>query len=281
MTSIEEFRDYLRTEAVHFLHEIETNLKKMPFPPPSGRWENFRFASGQNLNNLYFEMIDFITWLEQELKQVKSKNAKELLSNLQKDAELVLDVRQEILSIGSDFTNKDLFMLIQQRPLRLINGLLELIEKYANQLKMLELEWLNASVILQRVDDYILHVPDVVEKIKQKINFVTVDNFLSQKESLISSLKFLSEQVEEQSKLLKKLNKVSALQRVFATLELAQNSLELLAKTVRRTDPTLWKESTASFEVFREHLLKDLGGTLRIFAVTTKGLQVARKQLAA
>ena len=33
VTSIEEFRDYLRTEAVRFLHEIELNLKKMPFPP--------------------------------------------------------------------------------------------------------------------------------------------------------------------------------------------------------------------------------------------------------
>ena len=29
-------------------------------------------------------MIDFITWLERELKQVKSKNAKELLNDLQK-----------------------------------------------------------------------------------------------------------------------------------------------------------------------------------------------------
>ena len=280
MTSIEEFRDYLRTEAVHFLHEIETNLKKIPFPP-SEKWDDFKFVSGQNLNNLYFEMIDFITWLEQELKQVKSKNAKELLGDLQKDAEMVMDVRQDILGIGSDFTNKERFMLIQQRLLRLINRLLELIEKYANQLKMLEQELLNASVILQRVDDYILHVPDVVGKIKQKINIVTVDNFPLQKESLIFSLKFFSEQVEEQAKLLKKLNKVSALQRVFATLDLAQNTLELLAKTVRKTDPTAWKDSTASFGVFREHLLKDLDGTLRIFAVTTKGLQVARKQLAA
>ncbi len=281
VTSIEEFRDYLRTEAVRFLHEIELNLKKMPFPPPPERWDNFKFVSGQNLNNLYFEMIDFITWLERELKQVKSKNAKELLNDLQKDAELVMDVRQEILGIGSAFTNKELFMLNQQRLLRLINRVLEFIERYANPLKVFESELLNASVILQRVDDYILHVPEVVGKIKQKINIMTVSDFLSQKESLISSLKSLSEQIEEQTNLLRHLSKVSALQKVFATLELAQNALDLLAKTVRKTDPRAWKESTASFEVFREHLLKDLDGTLKIFTVTAKGLQVARKQLAA
>ncbi len=284
MTSIEEFRDYLRTEAVHFLHEIESNLKKMPFPLTS-KWEDFKFISGQNLNNLYFEMLDFTTWLEQELKQVKSKNAKELLSGLQKDAELVLDIRQDILSTGSAFTNKELFMLVQERLRRkllpLINLLLEMVEKYANQLKVLEQELLSASIILERVDDYIMQTPEGIAKIKQKVKTMNVSNFSSQKGSLISSLKYFSEQVGEQYKLLKNLSKSSALQRVFATLQLAKNSLERLAGTVNKTDPAAWKDGNASFEVFREHLLEDLDGTTKFFAAASEELETARKQLAA
>ena len=76
---------------------------------------------------------------------------------------------------------------------------------------------------------------------------MTVSDFLSQKESLISSLKSLSEQIEEQTNLLRHLSKVSALQKVFATLELAQNALDLLAKTVRKTDPRAWKRKHCQF----------------------------------
>ena len=278
MASIKEFRDYLHTEGLRSLYETEANLKRLS---SSKRWEDLKFISGQGLNTLYFEMLDFITWLEQEQKEIRSKTVKEFLNILRKDSEMVLDVRQEVLSTGSSFRNDELFRLALQRLLGLLHKVIKTVEKYEEDLLVLEQELLDTSVILKRVDDYILQTPEMIGKIRQKINKATYVDFPSQRVEIAAPLQYLSEQIEEQYQRLNTLKKVPALRRVLATVQLTKNSLADLAKTVSKTDPKIWKQSAASFEVFRDHLLKDLQGVQNYFRVIADDLQDVQKQLAA
>lgn len=283
MTSITEFELYLKGEAKRSMYEIEADLKRLS-PDKREIFDDLKVIISHALNTLYFEMLDFITWLEEENRKVRSRNIKVLIDDLRKDSDKVQDFQAYVSSLSAEgpaFRNKYVFQVVQQNLIKKTHDLAAELEQYLEELKYLEQELYNASVILKRTDEYLFATPEAVSRIKQKIDALDTFTFLSQKEGLASNLQFFSEQIGEQYQLLKKLQKVSALKRVLASLQLARKNLQNLAKTVLKTDPKDWKQAHASFEVFRKYLVEDLERTQKILAITAEDLQDAQKQLAA
>ncbi|MEK6939806.1 MAG: hypothetical protein AABX31_03695 [Nanoarchaeota archaeon] len=283
MTSIQEFESFLSWQAARSFHEIEINIKRLP-PDKPEIFGDLKLAISHALNKLYFEMLDFLTWLEQENSVVNSRKVKVLIDDLRKDNDQVRDLQAYVSSLstaGPSFKNKSLFQVVQQSLIKRTRDIAAELEQYVEELKVLEQELYGASAILKRAENYLFATPVMAERIKQKIEALDTTHFLSQKAVLASQIQFFSEQIEEQYQLLRKLRKVSALKRVLASLQLARNNLNTLAKTILKTDPKVWKDASASFEVFRKHLLEDLEGAQKILAVGAEDLDDVREQLAA
>ncbi len=283
MTSIEEFKDYLQTEAERDLHEIEYHLKKLTF----GKAEQLEAAKvdiSHKLNTIYFEMLDFLTWLEQENKVVRSRNVKVLIDDVKKDIDKVRDFQEYVATLSPKdaiFRNRELFINVQQNLLTRARNLASEILNYVEELDQLEQELTNTVSLLKGVDSFLLSAPESIGKLRQKIKVLRIESFSTQKENLAVAIQALSIQVNDRFKALQKLKKVSALTRLRAALQIAEENLNKLSKTVRNTDPKVWKQSGASFEVFKEHLLQDLEGTLKVFAVAAGDLKDVQDQLAA
>lgn len=283
MTSIEEFKAYLRTEGKRSLQQIEANLKLLSFNKPD-LLDDIKFSVIQALNTLYFEMLDFLTWLEQENKVVKSRNVRVLIDDLKKDTDKIQDFQEYISTLSSKdaiFKNPNLFAEVQQNLIRRAQNLAAEVLQYLEEMDVFEKELTDTSVILKSVDNYLLQTPQLIGKIKQKIYPLRVETFLAQKEVLASSFDALSSQVQEHYRRLKQLRRVSALRKVLAELQLGQNKLDNLAKTVRKTDPNNWKQPSLAFEEFKKQLLEDLEMSLKAFAAAVNLLQEVQKQLAA
>ncbi len=283
MTSIEEFKAYLRTEGKRSLQQIEANLKLLSFNKPE-LLDDIKFSVIRALNTLYFEMLDFLTWLEQENKVVKSRNVKVLIDDLKKDIDKVRDFQEYVSTLSSKdaiFKNPDLFADVQQNLIRRTQNLASEVLQYLEEMDVLEKELTDTAVILKSVDNYLLQTPQLIGKIKQKIYPLSVETFVAQKGVLASSFDALSSQVQEHYRRLRQLRRVSSLRKVLAELQLGQDKLDNLAKTVRKTDPNNWKQPSLAFEEFKKQLLEDLEMSLKAFAAAVNILQEVQKQLAA
>jgi|SRR3989338_5538178 len=279
MTSIHEFSIFLRNEGELTLRKMEISLAEITFSEVA-KWDGIKLSLSHFLNNLYFEMLDFMTWLEQEFKYVQSKNVKALISDLKKDMEMVLHLREEVITTGS-FTRPDLFALVRQQLIQKIQDLRKALQDYVHELKVLEKELSSTSSVLQYSRGQILQVMAVLEKVKQRIEATAVSNFLSIRGELSASLQDLSGQLREEQRHLRKLREVTALKRALISLQLAKDNLEQFARAVSKTDPGEWKQSAVSFDYFKQHLLKQLEGTAQILAGSTEELKEAQQQLAA
>ena len=279
MTSIHDFSIYLRNEGELTLRKMEISLRGLTVTEVS-KWEGVKLSLSHFLNNLYFEMLDFMTWLEQEFKYVQSKMVKALISDLKKDLERVLHLREEVITTGS-FTRQDLFLLIRQQLLQKIQNLRKALQDYVHELEVLEKELSSTSAVLQYSKGRILQVLTVLEKVKQRIEATAVSNFLSIRDELSASLQDLSGQLQEEQRRLRKLREVTALKRALISISLAKANLEQFARTIQKTDPGEWKQSAVSFDYFKQHLLKQLEGTAQILAGSTEELKEAQQQLAA
>ncbi|HLD78924.1 MAG TPA: hypothetical protein VJA18_00015 [Candidatus Nanoarchaeia archaeon] len=279
MTSIHDFSIYLRNEGELTLRKMEISLRGLTVTEVS-KWEGVKLSLSHFLNNLYFEMLDFMTWLEQEFKYVQSKMVKALISDLKKDLEMVLHLREEVITTGS-FTRQDLFLLIRQQLLQKIQNLRKALQDYVHELEVLEKELSSTSAVLQYSKGRILQVLTVLEKVKQRIEATAVSNFLSIRDELSASLQDLSGQLQEEQRRLRKLREVTALKRALISISLAKANLEQFARTIQKTDPGEWKQSAVSFDYFKQHLLKQLEGTAQILAGSTEELKEAQQQLAA
>jgi len=279
MTSIHDFSIYLRNEGELTLRKMEISLRGLTVTEVS-KWEGVKLSLSHFLNNLYFEMLDFMTWLEQEFKYVQSKMVKALISDLKKDLEMVLHLREEVITTGS-FTRQDLFLLIRQQLLQKIQDLRKALQDYVHELEVLEKELSSTSAVLQYSKGRILQVLTVLEKVKQRIEATAVSNFLSIRDELSASLQDLSGQLQEEQRRLRKLREVTALKRALISISLAKANLEQFARTIQKTDPGEWKQSAVSFDYFKQHLLKQLEGTAQILAGSTEELKEAQQQLAA
>ena len=279
MTSIHDFSIYLRNEGELTLRKMEISLRGLTVTEVS-KWEGVKLSLSHFLNNLYFEMLDFMTWLEQEFKYVQSKMVKALISDLKKDMEMVLHLREEVITTGS-FTRQDLFLLIRQQLLQKIQNLRKALQDYVHELEVLEKELSSTSAVLQYSKGRILQVLTVLEKVKQRIEATAVSNFLSIRDELPASLQDLSGQLQEEQRRLRKLREVTALKRALISISLAKANLEQFARTIQKTDPGEWKQSAVSFDYFKQHLLKQLEGTAQILAGSTEELKEAQQQLAA
>ena len=279
MTSIHDFSIYLRNEGELTLRKMEISLRGLTVTEVS-KWEGIKLSLSNFLNNLYFEMLDFMTWLEQEFRYVQSKMVKALISDLKKDLEMVLHLREEVITTGS-FTRQDLFLLIRQQLLQKIQNLRKALQDYVHELEVLEKELSSTSAVLQYSKGRILQVLTVLEKVKQRIEATAVSNFLSIRDELSASLQDLSGQLQEEQRRLRKLREVTALKRALISISLAKANLEQFARTIQKTDPGEWKQSAVSFDYFKQHLLKQLEGTAQILAGSTEELKEAQQQLAA
>lgn len=136
MTSIQEFRKYLKREGLYSLAKTEEALKKISFEQIA-KWNGLKLSFSHFLNTLYFEMLNFKVELEQEIKKTGSKTGKVLLSDLEKDMNLVLALREEVLATGS-FTNRELFALTQRKFLLKIKNLRKVLQDYVEDLQPFE-----------------------------------------------------------------------------------------------------------------------------------------------
>ena len=279
MTSIHKFSVFLRNEGELTSRKMEISLRGLTVTEVS-KWEGIKLSLSNFLNNLYFEMLDFMTWLEQEFRYVQSKMVKALISDLKKDLEMVLHLREEVITTGS-FTRQDLFLLIRQQLLQKIQNLRKALQDYVHELEVLEKELSSTSAVLQYSKGRILQVLTVLEKVKQRIEATAVSNFLSIRDELSASLQDLSGQLQEEQRRLRKLREVTALKRALISISLAKANLEQFARTIQKTDPGEWKQSAVSFDYFKQHLLKQLEGTAQILAGSTEELKEAQQQLAA
>lgn len=282
MTSVQELRIYLQQEGIPLLSKAEQDLRRISFNQLA-QWEGLKLSLSHFLNTLYFEMVNCMLELEEELEKIRSGTGKTLLDDLKKDSEMVLGLREEVLTTGN-YTNKELFALLQQRVQQewivKIEKLRKALQDYAEELEAFEQEFVSASALLKHIDDYILQMPEIIGKMRLEINSLTVDSFLSQKEKFVASLEDLSQQIKKQQKNITMLRNISTLRKVLATLQLARINLLNLAKTVHKADPEALRRSTVSFEVFKKQLLEDLEEVLKVIAVAADDLGDAQKRLA-
>ena len=273
MTSIQEFRKYLKEEGISSLSKAEASLKSISLNQIA-KWEGLKLSLSHFLNTLYFEMLDFETWLEQEIKKTRPKAGKVLIGDLRKDMDIILALREEVLATGS-FT-----MLTRQKFLLKIENLRKVLQDYAEDLETFEQKLMSALVLLKEADDFILQAPVFIGQIRLEIRALKIDVFLSQKEKIAASLENLSQQIKDQYNSLSKLKEISGLEKVLAILELVRLNLFGLAKTVRKTDPKVWRQSTLRFDLFKKNLLRDLEGSLKILAGVAEDIEEVQKQLA-
>ena len=279
MTSIQEFRKYLQEEGIPSLSKVGDDLKSVSLNQIA-KWDGLKLSLSHFLNTLYFEMLDFETWLEQEMRKTRSKAGKVLIGDLKKDMDIILALQEEVLATGS-FTNKELFALTRQKFLLKIENLRKVMQDYAEDLETFEQKLMSALVLLKRADDFILQAPELIGKMRLVIHALKIDTFLSQKEKIAASMEDLSQQIKAQYNSLSKLKEISGLEKVLAILELIRVNLAGLAKTVRKTDPKAWRQSTLGFDLFKKDLLRELEGKLRILAVVAEDIEDVQKQLAA
>ncbi len=136
MTSIKEFITFLKGEGIYSLSKTEEDLKKISFDQIA-KWNGLKLSFSHFLTTLYFEMLNFRIGLEHEIKKTRSKAGKVLLSDLEKDLNLVLALREEILSTGS-FTNRELFILVQRKFLLKIKDLRKIMQDYMEDIQTFE-----------------------------------------------------------------------------------------------------------------------------------------------
>ncbi|MEK6809121.1 MAG: hypothetical protein AABY40_00445 [Nanoarchaeota archaeon] len=145
MTSIKEFRKYLKATGIYSLSKMADDFKKInpeekdpqKFRYEKARWQGLNLALSNFLNTLYFEMLDFKIGLEQEVKKTKWEGGKVILNDLQTKMDLVLALREEVLATGS-FTNRELFSLNQQKFLLKIINLRKVLRNYLEELQPFE-----------------------------------------------------------------------------------------------------------------------------------------------
>ncbi|MDO8510643.1 MAG: hypothetical protein Q7S55_00600 [Nanoarchaeota archaeon] len=278
MTSIQEFIKYLRTAGLYSLSKAEASLKSLSIRQVA-EWNGLKLSLSHFLNTLYYEMFDCKIGLEQEIKKTGSKAGKVLIGDLKKDMGIVLALREEVLATGS-FTNQELFELTRKKFLLKIKNLREVLKDYLEELEIFEQKLMSALVLLKRADDFILQAPELIGKIRLEIGALKIDTFLSQKEKIAASIEDLSQQIKDQDEGLSKLKEISGLEKVLATLELVRINLVTLAKTVGKTDPKVWGQSTPRFDLFKKNLLRDMEGSLKILAGAAEDIEEVQKQLA-
>ena len=145
MTSIKEFRKYLKATGIYSLSKMADDFKKInpeekdpqKFRYEKARWQGLNLALSNFLNTLYFEMLDFKIGLEQEVKKTKWEGGKVILNDLHTKMDLVLALREEVLATGS-FTNRELFSLNQQKFLLKIINLRKVLRNYLEELQPFE-----------------------------------------------------------------------------------------------------------------------------------------------
>src|SRR3989344_7297083 len=179
MTSIQEFRKYLKEEGISSLSKAEASLKSISLNQIA-KWEGLKLSLSHFLNTLYFEMLDFETWLEQEIKKTRPKAGKVLIGDLRKDMDIILALREEVLATVS-FTNQEQFVLTRQKFLLKIENLRKVLQDYAEDLETFEQKLMSALVLLKRADDFILQAPGLIGKMRLVIHALKIDTFLSQK----------------------------------------------------------------------------------------------------
>ncbi|GEM_PF-4476124 len=282
MTSIEEFRNYLQGEGRAVFSKIETAIRNLPFEKPELLLD-LQALAAQELNNLYFEMLDFITWLEQEQKQVKSKTIRVLLDDLRKDSEVVRNFQHHLSTYSPQaavYKNRELFAGMQHNLIKITRNLAAEIAQYLEELDWVEKELLNSIVIMKRIDNFLLQSDEVLTKVKLRIQASTLSTFPGQKLTFTSSLEYFTDELRDHYKRLQKLRKVSALPRVLAKLEIVMESITQLLRMIKKTNTSEWKDP-AAFEVFKKRRLEELDAVIKTIAIIVQDLQDAQKQIAA
>ena len=145
MTSVREFRKYLKETSIYSLSRMEEDLKKInpeekdpqKFRHEIARWQGLKLALSHFLNTLYFEMLNFKIGLEHEMKKTKSKGGRVILIDLEKKMNQILAFREEVLATGS-FTNRELFGLNQQNFLLKMGNLRKVLRDYLEELQPFE-----------------------------------------------------------------------------------------------------------------------------------------------
>ena len=280
MTSIQQFRRNLRKVGIPTLTKAEEDLRSITFNQMD-KLGRLKLSLSHFLNTLYYEMLDFETWLEQETRKIESKAVRLLIIDLKQDMGLTLALREEVLALETTVNFRQLLISRMRRLLTKIVSLRKILEKYLEDLEMFELKIVDASDTLKKVYDFILEAPVLIGKIRLEISVLEKDTFLLHRENIAAPLEDLSEKVEDHSETLNKLKEVSGLKRILATLEFLTTNLDSLVKKVRRTDPKVWGRGMGSFDLFKRNLLKDLEEILRTLAGVAEDLEEVQEELAA
>ena len=140
MTTIKKFRVYLKDVAILSLIRAEKDFRNIPVNQLTinRKWVGFKLSLVHFLNTLYLEMEAFKIGIESEIKRSRLKAGKVLVEDLQKDMELISTLRKEVWTTGDSFTNRELFVSMQQKLLPQIISLRKALEDYVGDLHTFE-----------------------------------------------------------------------------------------------------------------------------------------------
>lgn len=277
MTSIAQFEVFLRGEAKRTMSEVEINFKRLSFEKPE-LLDDVKVAVSHRLNTLYYEIQEFIAWLEDEVAEIRSKSGKVLLDDLENTNAKIRDFQELVSKLSLNFRNKQVFIGMKEH---FLNKTLELdseLDQVREDLELFEKTFSKQKV--KDMEESIYQTYDSIGNIKKKMEYLTLSNFPTQRPQLLALLQDFSAQLERHYYQSERLSKAFLVSRTMQALLKTKKNIEKLISQVKETNTSIWKQPLPAFELFQKHLIEDLESNLKMLGAAAEELEKIKKKAA-
>lgn len=278
-TSIAKFAHFLGNYVDYQLQEVEIFVRSLKLGDTE-KVAELKFVANEKLNKIYFEFLDFITFLEQEIKGIRLPMLKQLLKKVENYAKSIDDLKEFIAALpAKDVTTQKKFDTKKEIIYEWIENLRVLLPKLQQGLTEADQVLKSVAVNAERAERYLLgEIRQDLQKVKE-LAMVTPAQFERNKRNAEILLHRMVENLEEHHLRLRQYRKIPVLGRVTAIMQVSVKILQKAEKEVAQASPSGWSEAT--FSSFKNKLLNELRTIQKNITGLSTKLRDSQKDLVA